>query len=232
MHIHHHPSQNFGERADGARVELVVLHFTGMPDFEEARDRLCDAEAEVSCHYLVSRTGEIFDMVPDDRRAWHAGEGSWGGRGDVNSRSIGIEIDNDGASPFTGSAIDALIPLIEDILHRHHLGNEAVIGHQDMAPGRKADPGPFFPWRKLAEADVAVWPDAPHAIALKGTPADRSHWNQFVEAARVFGYPVDGEAEALHRAFRHRFRGDDGIFDPMDTALMMDLARRFPAARS
>ena len=232
MHIHHHPSQNHGERVGGARVELVVLHFTGMSDFDEARDRLCDADAEVSCHYLIARDGEVFAMVPEDRRAWHAGAGAWGGRDDVNSRSIGIEIDNDGQGPFADPAIAALIPLLADILRRHHLGNAAVIGHECMAPGRKDDPGPLFPWRRLAEADVAVWPVAPHAAPLAGAPADRSHWRQFVEAARAFGYPVDVEAEALHRAFRHRFRGDDGIFDPMDTALMMDLARRFPAARA
>lgn len=229
MAVIEYPSPNHGERLGNGGIRLIVLHFTGMPDLGAALERLCDPEAEVSCHYLVARSGEVVAMVPEDRRAWHAGEGSWGGVEDINSRSIGIEIDNSGQEPFDPRAMSSLVPLLKDILARHDLPPEAVIGHQDMAPGRKDDPGPLFDWRGLADAGVSVWPEVPHAAPLAGAPADRSHWRQFCEVAEVFGYPTEVSGEALHTAFRARFRGDQGRFDPMDTAMAMDLARRFPA---
>lgn len=206
-------------------MDLVVLHFTGMDDLAEARARLCAPEHEVSCHYLVGRAGEVYAMVDEHRRAWHAGAGEWGGRDDVNSRSIGIEIDNDGVSPFAEPAMAALLPLLADILRRHDLPPEAVIGHQDMAPGRKDDPGPFFDWRRLAEAGLSVWPrPVPGPASATGFRADLAR----------FGYPVGpgiGD-EALLAAFHARFRPAATGFSPEDADLARDLAARWPARRA
>lgn len=152
-----HPSPNHGDRR-GQRVELIVLHYTGMADGASARARLCDPEAEVSAHWLVHEDGRAEALVPEDRRAWHAGAGSWQGRDDVNSRSIGIEIVNPGDRPFPARQMDGLVALLRGIMARHGLAPAAVIGHSDMAPGRKSDPGPRFDWRRLAREGLAIWP--------------------------------------------------------------------------
>lgn len=149
------PSPNFGPRKGGAGVELVVLHYTAMQSAQAALERLCDPGPEVSAHYLIAKDGTLYQMVDEAERAWHAGAGSWLGREDVNSRSIGIEIDNDGRSPFSAAAMDTLEYLIADILARHGLGPQAVIGHEDMAPGRKMDPGPKFDWARLVRVGLA-----------------------------------------------------------------------------
>ncbi len=135
------PSPNHGDRR-GHRPELIVLHYTGMASTPEARARLCDPAAEVSAHWLICEDGMAEALVPEDRRAWHAGAGAWQDRVDVNSRSIGIEIANPGDRPFAARQMDALVALLRDIMDRWQIGPEGVIGHSDMAPGRKIDPGP------------------------------------------------------------------------------------------
>lgn len=213
-----HPSPNVGARRAGASVELIVLHFTDMDSAEAALERLCDPASEVSAHYLIGRDGRAWQVASDGDRAWHAGAGSWGGRGDVNSRSIGIELDNDGASPFAAPMIDRLEVLLADLLARHGLGPEALIAHADMAPGRKRDPGRRFDWRRLAVAGLSVWPHAEGA-PQPGDPA------QFGEALARFGYPVDAPLEALLEAFRSRFRPcAEGPLDAWDCALARALA--------
>jgi hypothetical protein len=147
-------SPNHGPRRDGLRPELVVLHYTAMPDVASAERALCDPAREVSCHWLIARDGTVKALVDEDRRAWHAGAGSWGGREDVNSRSIGIELDNDGASPFAAPLMDALEELLGGILARWDIPPLGVIGHSDMAPGRKRDPGPRFDWQRLARGGL------------------------------------------------------------------------------
>ena len=127
--------------------DIIVLHYTAMPSAQSALTRLCLAEAEVSAHYLIGRCGTVWQLVQEDQRAWHAGVGAWGDVRDVNSRSIGIEIDNDGYSPFSHMAMVALEGLLPGILQRWAIPPERVIGHQDMAPGRKSDPGRRFDWR-------------------------------------------------------------------------------------
>lgn len=158
------PSSNHGLRRDGAVPSLVVLHYTAMATAESALARLCDPAAEVSAHYLIAEDGRLFALVPEGARAWHAGVGSWRGRGDVNSWSIGIELANPGPladfPPFPGPQMLALEALLDGIMARWGIGPEAVIGHSDMAPGRKADPGPKFDWRRLALGGRAVWPDS------------------------------------------------------------------------
>ncbi len=222
-----HPSPNFGPRRGGAGVELVVLHHTAMASAEAALRRLCDPDSEVSAHYLVAEDGTICQLVDEEMRAWHAGAGSWGGAGDVNSRSIGIELANPGPlhslPPFAARQMDALEGLLADILARHDLPPEAVIAHSDMAPGRKSDPGPAFDWRRLARAGLAIWPDG----VAPDQPPDMA---RFRAAATRFGYPADVDDAALLAAFRLRFRpAARGPLEARDMALVADLARRWPA---
>ncbi|WP_236638464.1 N-acetylmuramoyl-L-alanine amidase [Mangrovicoccus ximenensis] len=145
-----HPSPNFGPRRGGAVPDMVVLHYTAMESAGEALERLCSPPHEVSSHYLIGADGTLWQLVAEEARAWHAGQGSWGGAADVNSRSIGIELDNRGKGSFAVAQLEALERLLAEILARWSIPPERVIGHQDMAPGRKQDPGRYFPWPRLA----------------------------------------------------------------------------------
>lgn len=189
-----HPSPNHGDRR-GQRVELIVLHYTGMADGPSARARLCDPGAEVSAHWLVHEDGRLDPLVPEDRRAWHAGAGAWRGADDVNSRSIGIEIVNPGDAPFPAPQMAAVAALLRDIMTRHGLRPDAVIGHSDMAPGRKCDPGPRFDWQGLARQGLAIWPaDGGHTSA-----------SPLADSLDAIGYPPAAPQIRLD-AFRLRFR--------------------------
>ncbi|MHC0053837.1 N-acetylmuramoyl-L-alanine amidase [Actibacterium sp. D379-3] len=216
-----HPSPNFGGRRDGVRPDLIVLHYTAMATAQAACERLCDPLAEVSAHYLIAGDGQVLTLVPEDLRAWHAGAGAWGAVTDVNSRSIGIELANDGASPFAAAQMDALEALLADLMARHAIAPERVIGHSDMAPLRKCDPGARFDWQRLARRGLSVWPQ----VAAVLPPVDAA---RFIRDARRFGYP-DTDAAALLGAVRLRFRpGASGPLDATDCALIADLAARFP----
>lgn len=194
------------------RVELVVLHYTAMPSCAAALERLCDPLAEVSAHYLVDGGGTLLSLVDESARAWHAGAGTWRSEGDVNSRSIGIELANTGREPFSEPQMAALERLLADVLDRHGLDPQAVIAHSDMAPDRKCDPGPRFDWRRLAMQGLSVWPAAE-------TPGD------FLADLRAFGYPED-EPGNLLTAFRLRFRPwATGPLDDTDRALAAGLRR-------
>lgn len=204
-----HPSPNFGDRR-GRRVELVVLHYTAMASAPEAAARLCDPVAEVSAHYLIDRDGTVFSLVDEAMRAWHAGAGAWAGEGDVNSRSIGIELQNSGAEPFNEPQMAALEALLAGVLKRHALPPQAVIAHSDMAPERKGDPGARFDWRRLAVQGLSVWPDP-------APPGD------FLADLRAFGY-AETAPEILLAAFRLRFRPwARGPADDTDRALAAGL---------
>jgi N-acetylmuramoyl-L-alanine amidase len=233
--IRAHPSPNFGDRRGGQRPELVVLHYTAMATCDEALARLCDPVAEVSAHYLIDTDGTVLSLVAEEARAWHAGAGEWAGRGDVNSRSIGVELANRGTEPFAAPQMLALEGLLRGVLARWALPPQAVIGHSDMAPDRKGDPGPRFDWRRLALAGLSVWPQTeggappPHPSPTRGeggAASDASH--EFTADLRAFGYP-DFPTETLLTAFRLRFRPwATGPLDSTDRALAADLARRFP----
>jgi N-acetylmuramoyl-L-alanine amidase len=185
-----------------------------MVSCEAARDRLCDPVAEVSAHYLISEAGEVLVLVPEAMRAWHAGAGAWRGMDDINSRSVGIEMANDGAQPFAAAQMRALERLLADVMARWAIGPAGVIAHSDMAPGRKNDPGPRFDWRRLALGGLSVWPQV-------GSPGE------FYADARRFGYPDAGDDLVLS-AFRLRFRPwAKGPLDGVDAGLMADLADRF-----
>lgn len=211
-------SPNFGERRNGLQPELVVLHYTAMTDCAAAARALCDPAREVSAHYLISRDGEILSLVPEALRAWHAGEGAWRGAGDVNSRSIGIELDNDGLSPFAEPLMAALEGLLPGILDRWSIPPHGVIAHSDMAPGRKIDPGPRFDWLRLARQGLGVWPETGEA---KADPA------QFRADARAFGYPEMAD-DLLLDTLRLRFRPwASGPLDRRDAFIAHNLACRF-----
>lgn len=200
-----HPSPNHGPRPDGAVVDTVVLHYTGMRDGLAALERLCDPVAAVSSHYLIDEDGRIFRLVADERRAWHAGVSSWQGAGDINDRSLGIELVNPGHEhgyrDFPDPQIAALEALLGDLLARHRVPPRRVLGHSDVAPARKEDPGERFPWPRLARAGLAVMPDA----APPASPDPAAARRLLAEA----GYPAADGALALDTlvtAFQRRFR--------------------------
>lgn len=211
-------SPNFGDRRNGLRPDLVVIHYTAMADCAGAARALCDPAREVSAHYLIGRDGQVFELVDPALRAWHAGQGSWRGAGDVNSRSIGIELDNDGATPFSEPLMAALQSLLAALLADHRIAPEGVIGHSDMAPGRKIDPGRRFDWKRLARQGTAVWSEA------SGEKVDP---DAFRRDATAFGYGEMGD-DMLRDVMRMRFRPwARGPLDGRDCAVMADLARRY-----
>ena len=160
MTIHQHPSPNQGSRL--LPIDMLVLHYTGMQTGPQALERLCDPEWDVSAHYLVEEDGQIFQLVDESRRAHHAGESFWHGERDINSRSIGIEIVNPGHEwgyrAFPDAQIKALIDLSKQLMARHRIPCKLVLGHSDVAPSRKCDPGELFPWGELASSGIGIAP--------------------------------------------------------------------------
>jgi N-acetylmuramoyl-L-alanine amidase len=156
------PSPNHGPRPDGVEVDILLVHYTGMPDGKAALERLCDPAAQVSAHYLVDEDGTVVALVPEDRRAWHAGAGFWQGERDINSRSIGVELVNPGHEwgyrLFPDAQMAAFAELARGILDRHGILPHRVLAHSDVAPARKEDPGELFDWRSLAAHGVGFWP--------------------------------------------------------------------------
>ena len=196
-----------------------------MSSAPEAEDRLCDPAFEVSAHYLIGRDGAIVQLVDERLRAWHAGAGAWGGVRDVNSRSIGIELDNDGQTLFPAAQMQALVTLLRAVRARWSIPRERVIGHSDMAPGRKVDPGPLFDWRGLAEAGLSVWPDV--TGRFDADPA------AFRDATTMFGYSADLDDATRLATFRLRFfPRAAGTLGRAECAAAADLARRFAVYRT
>ncbi|MFN3867464.1 MAG: N-acetylmuramoyl-L-alanine amidase [Hyphomicrobiaceae bacterium] len=156
-----YPSPNFEQRAGGRQPDLLLLHYTGMASAAKAIDWLARPESKVSCHYVVAENGDITQMVAESARAWHAGKSYWAGETDINSCSIGIEIQNPGHAcgydAFPEAQIDAVLRLSADIVARRFIPPARVLAHSDVAPARKIDPGEKFPWRRLAEAGIGVW---------------------------------------------------------------------------
>jgi len=200
------PSGNFNKR----QAVVIVVHSTEQKSVKASLDTLRsrNAQGKVSAHYLIGRDGKIYQLVSEKRRAWHAGGGSWGNITDLNSASIGIELDNDGASDFPHSQIDALVVLLGDLCDRLDIPRRQVIAHADLAPTRKTDPGARFPWRTLAQAGFGRWP-TPEALAVEPAPG----FDPWL-ALRALGYRLDDRQAAL-RAFRLHFRGIDDAQSPM-----------------
>jgi N-acetylmuramoyl-L-alanine amidase len=214
------PSPNFDDRA--LPVSMVVLHYTGMQDAASAIARLRDPEAKVSCHYLVSEDGQVLRMVDEEKRAWHAGQSWWRGLQDINSASIGIEIVNPGHEfgyrPFPREQMEALIVVLADIVRRRSIRPVNVVGHSDIAPARKVDPGELFDWGWLARLGLAVPRPAKSLID--------PHWTDggFLLALERYGYDVR-DAKAAVTAFQRRFRPEhvDGIVDGECRAILLGL---------
>lgn len=217
-----HPSPNFGPRAAGA-IDMLVLHYTGMPDADAALDRLCDPKASVSAHYLIDEDGRVHALVAEAMRAWHAGVASWRGETDINSRSIGIELVNPGHEfgyrAFPPVQIAALVELAGAILARHPIAPRNVVGHSDVAPTRKEDPGELFPWQDLAESHgIGLWPC--------GEPCALPPEHVLLAGLAQIGYDVT-EPEAAVRAFQRHFRpwGVDGRADAETVGRLRSLIR-------
>ena len=210
------PSPNFNARPEGQAAEMLVLHYTGMPDAASALEILTDGarEKRVSAHYTLDEDGTVYAHVPEAMRAWHAGVSFWRGRDDVNARSIGIEIVNPGHEwgyrAFPKRQIDALIVLCRGILARHPIAARDVVGHSDVAPGRKTDPGEKFPWARLARNGIGLFPRAGEAAVAEDAVAAAL-------AAIGYGVPgaVDTPLETVIAAFQRRFRPAriDGVAD-------------------
>jgi N-acetylmuramoyl-L-alanine amidase len=214
------PSPNFDARDSG--ISMVVLHYTGMRDAESAIARLRDPEARVSCHYLIAEDGQILRMVAEEDRAWHAGLSYWRGVHGVNACSVGIEIVNPGHEfgyrPFTEQQMEALLPLLAGIVGRHGVVPANVVGHSDVAPARKQDPGELFDWARLAKHGLAI------ARPTRGLVDP--HWTDggFLLALERWGYDV-GDARAATIAFQRRFRPEllDGAIDGECRAILLQL---------
>lgn len=206
------PSPNFGAR----RPIIIVLHATEQDSVQKSLEtlRTRNSGGKVSAHYLVGDDGRLYQLVADGERAWHAGGGHWGTISDLNSVSIGIEIDNDGREAFTEAQVRALLVLLDDLCTRLDIPRTQVIAHADLAPKRKRDPGARFPWQRLAEAGFGRWPRGP----LAEPPADFDPWL----AMRVIGYPIEDRAAAV-RAFHRHYRGRDDGEDPAATFDAQDL---------
>lgn len=237
------PSPNHGDRRGGIRPDMLLLHYTGMPDADAALARLCSPESQVSAHYLVFEDGRTVQMVPEAQRAWHAGAASWAGETDINSASIGIEIANPGHeygyTDFPAVQIAAVIALCRDIVVRHGIRAERVLAHSDVAPTRKEDPGERFPWRTLHAAGVGHWvepapigiagetlapgSDGPNVLALQ---ADLRRYGYGLNATGIY----DDLTQAVVRAFQRHFRPArvDGVADPSTTATLKQLLASRP----
>lgn len=159
-----YPSPNFEPRPSGISPDLIILHYTDLTSVSEALTRLCDAELKVSAHFLISKDGLLYQLVDPVHRAWHAGVSSWQGESDINSRSIGIELDNFGhqfgPEPFPPAQINTLVKLLDELTKTYEISPHRILGHSDVAPLRKKDPGELFPWLELATKGFGLWPSS------------------------------------------------------------------------
>ncbi|HJR74532.1 MAG TPA: N-acetylmuramoyl-L-alanine amidase [Luteimonas sp.] len=209
------PSPNHEPR----RPILIVIHATEQNGVQQSLDtlRTRNSGGPVSAHYLIGKNGKRYQLVADGLRAWHAGPGRWGMITDVNSASIGIELDNDGASAFPSAQIDSLIVLLGDLCERLDIPRSQIVAHADFAPTRKRDPGILFPWKRLADAGFGRWPDP----AAGEPPQGFDPWL----ALRLIGYPIEDRAAAV-RAFHRHYRGTEtDSLDAEDMRILYGLTR-------
>ncbi len=215
MLIRERPSPNFEPRAGG--IDMLVLHYTGMKTAAAALERLCAPEASVSAHYLVDEDGTVWRLVAEEHRAWHAGISSWRGRNDVNGASIGIELVNPGHEwgyrPFPEPQMAALEALCRDLLARHPIPPRHVLGHSDVAPRRKQDPGELFDWPRLARAGIGIFPAT--AAAAPATIAELQRLLAAIGYAVPDSGRLDAETALVVTAFQRHFRPSrcDGAAD-------------------
>jgi N-acetylmuramoyl-L-alanine amidase len=230
------PSPNFDARP--TPPDMVVLHYTGMQTGQGALDRLRDSEAKVSAHYLVEEDGRVFSLVAEERRAWHAGVAFWKGARDINARSIGVEIVNPGHAfgyrPFPGVQIDAVIALLDAIRTRWDIDDDRILGHSDVAPDRKTDPGELFPWKQLAKAGHGYFVEPEPAPGLPLSVGDEGTGVFVLQAGLTrLGYDCapsgvfEDRTATILRAFQRHWRPMrvDGVADGETRARLMALLR-------
>jgi N-acetylmuramoyl-L-alanine amidase len=232
------PSPNFGERKDGRAIDMLLLHYTGMDDDMQALNWLCNAQSEVSAHYYVHRNGDIVQMVDESQRAWHAGLSFWKGETDINSCSIGIEIANAGMEEFSAEQMASVLMLCRDIIERHNIPAHRVLGHSDVAPGRKIDPGVMFPWPVLASRGGGHWVE-PDPVS-GGRFFQKGDEGQPVQALQsmlaIYGYKIDvtgvfdEQTEIAVTAFQRHFRPQkvDGVADGSTITTLYKLSSSLP----
>ncbi len=215
------PSPNFTKRRGTSKPDMVVLHYTATSSASNALNTLCNSKAQVSAHYLISENGCIFNLVDESKRAWHAGLSHWGGISDINSHSIGIELSNDGFSPFGEKLMGSLEVLLKEILKKWNIPVHRVLGHSDISPGRKIDPGRKFDWERLSLSGLAIF------VECKGIlKVDR---NKFVSDLKRFGYNVEVPFETLLLSFRLRFNPFVvGALNKNDVTIANNLALKYP----
>ena len=237
------PSPNHGERRGFPRPNTLILHYTGMPSAEAAIALLRDPASQVSCHYVVEEDGRVAQLVPEARRAWHAGVSCWRGERDMNSASIGVEICNPGHDgglpPYPQAQIESVIALCRDVSARHGVRPERVLAHSDIAPARKRDPGELFPWDVLARAGVGHWiePVAPSDEILLARGHEGPPVRSFQALLGLYGYDLepngvyDPKMEIAVAAFQRHFRPArvDGAVDRSTVETLRGLLAALPA---
>lgn len=223
------PSPNFNDRK-GQSVLFLIMHYTAMKSAEDAIKRLSDPAAGVSSHYVVGADGQVYRLVPEDKRSWHAGKSFWDGHSDLNTTSVGIEIDNDGSSPYPDVQMQALNALSQQIIKRHNIKAAYVIGHSDIAPDRKQDPGAHFDWKSLAASGIGIWP-----VPTKSDYSTSAAWGgkTVMDNLVKLGYQSGHTSTDLITAFQRHFQpevfsgqGKVGIADGETRARLACLLRR------
>jgi N-acetylmuramoyl-L-alanine amidase len=214
-------SPNFSDRPADIVIDMVVLHYTGMKSARAALDRMCDSSAAVSAHYMVGEDGAVWRLVGEEKRAWHAGVSYWAGATNINDRSIGIEIVNPGHEfgyrPFPEIQMRSVEELLAQILDRHSIPASRVVGHSDIAPSRKQDPGELFDWQRLAARRVSIWPSAVSpAIEARKAPA----------LLAEIGYDPGAPLDDIVTAFQRRF-APDGVTGSLDGKTLALIAAVF-----
>jgi N-acetylmuramoyl-L-alanine amidase len=243
IEIRERPSPNHGDRGQPPHmrpINMLVLHYTGMQSAEAAIERLCDPEAKVSAHYVVEEDGALWRLVPEERRAFHAGVSCWEGEHDLNWVSIGIEIVNPGHEwgyrPFPEAQMAVVEHLCRDLAGRYRIPRHRIVGHSDIAPDRKSDPGELFDWPRLARAGIGLWPEPQPQFARR-----RGRGVGVIERAAALsdlariGYCVNRGTEAVAlAAFQRRFRPErwDGLFDGETCLRLRQVRTAFEEARA
>ncbi len=234
LQIRDRPSPNHGRRNASARIDTLVLHYTGMPSVEAAIDRLCDPKAKVSAHYLIEENGTIWRLVPETRRAFHAGLSCWEGEHNLNAVSLGIEIVNPGHEwgyrPFPETQMATVEILCRDLILRHAIPPHRIVGHSDIAPERKTDPGELFDWPRLARAGIGIWPPANPPRPRRAT--DRA---QALADLAAIGYcPCQDTPGPAIAAFQRRYRPVrcDGRLDPETATRLSEVRAAYGRSRA
>ena len=226
-------SPNQEPRPEGCAIDTLVLHYTGMKTAEAALTRLCDPAAKVSAHYLIDEEGSVTAPVPEARRAWHAGEACWKGANDLNDRSIGVELVNPGHEfgyrPFPEAQMVACEALLRDILARHPISAERVLGHSDVAPERKTDPGELFDWQRLARVGIGRWPEAHEAGPVPPIEEVQRLLDRYGYEVPLTGV-ADKATKKVIKAFQRHFRPAriDGVADGETLARLLSLLEGGP----